>query len=172
MDPYIKQLIIRLIFAIIIPFPIFYPILFPVTVYISLFLLRITGLSPLLVKDTIIIGETIITFIPACIAASAYYLLFILIMLTKDISFKTAFKLFFYGSALIMFMNIIRVYIAILVLMKFGVNYFDAIHIFFWLGISSFYVALVWILLTKIFKIKTIPVYSDIIYLYRRIRNK
>jgi len=171
MNPYIKQLTIRGIFAIIVPYQIFYPMLFPITVYISLFLLRISGFSPLLIQDTVIMGETIVTFIPACIAASAYYLLFILILLTKDLSFKTALKLFIYGSLLILAMNIIRIYIAILVLLKLGVNYFDAIHLFFWYGISSLYVALVWIFLTKVLKIKTIPIYSDVVYLYKKIKT-
>ena len=80
-------------------------------------------------------------------------------------------KLFFIGSLLILLMNIFRIDILILSSVKFGKVWFDAIHMIFWKFLSTLYVAFVWIFLVKKFKIKTIPIYSDIKYLINKIKK-
>lgn len=55
--------------------------------------------------------------------------------------------------------------------MKYGINYFNAIHLFFWTIVASVYVALVWIFMTKKMKIRSIPAYSDIRYLYKKAKK-
>ena len=107
-------------------------------------------------------------FIEACIATYAYYLIILLTLLTKEITLKTRIKIILIGSGLILLMNIIRIFILITITMNYGLYWFDIIHLAFWKFLSGIYVALVWILLVKIYKIKSIPIYDDIKYLYER----
>ena len=166
-------LIIRLILLFAVPLSFFYLIFTPLTIFPSYFLLKLSGLAPLFTSSTVInFQDLAIKFVPACIAASAYYLLYISILLTKDLSLMKSIKLFVYGSLLILGVNILRIYIIVLVLIKYGTNYFNAIHLFFWTFVASFYVALVWIFLTRKMKIKSVPVYSDVKYLYNKIKRK
>ena len=66
-------------------------------------------------------------------------------------------------------MNILRIDLLIFVLLEFGSDLFDKIHLVFWNFISGLYVAFVWIFLVKKFKVKSIPVVSDVKELYKRI---
>ncbi len=111
-------------------------------------------------------------FVKACIATSAYYLLALLILATKDIGLKKSLKMFLLGSLLIFIMNILRVILLIIVVMNLGVDWFDAVHLTFWYVVSSVYVFLVWIFLIRLYKIKNIPIYSDLAYLTNIIRDK
>ena len=70
--------------------------------------------------------------------------------------------MFFIGAAAIFFMNIARIVILVFVYLNFGKNYFDLVHIVFWHVVSTIFVAAVWIALVEWYKIKQIPVYSDI----------
>lgn len=76
--------------------------------------------------------------------------------------------MFLSGSLLILIMNISRILILIFVLIEFRTNYFEAIHMVFWKLISGVYVAFVWIFLVLVFKIKSIPIYSDLKELYKK----
>ena len=106
-------------------------------------------------------------FIEACAATLAYILLGILILLTYGISLKKGIKLFLIGSLLIFIANLIRIEVLIYILVNYGIDYFNTLHLFIWKIVSSVYVALVWIFLCYKYKIKGIPVYSDI----KRIKN-
>jgi len=170
---YIYKLIIRLFLLLVMPLSFFYFVFTPLTIYPSYFLLKITGFAPQFTSSTVLaFQELAVRFVPACIAASAYYLLYILILLTKELALIKSVKLFIYGSLLILSVNIIRIYLIILVLIKYGVNYFNAIHLFFWTFVASVYVALIWIFLTRKMKIKSVPAYSDIKYLYEKAKKK
>ena len=165
---YVKDLAVRISIAIlllIIPFNIFYFLLSQATLQSSLPFLYLLGYSISVEGYTLLIDSHILKFVPACVATSAYYLLTLLVLLTKDIKLKDRFCLVLYGSFLIFLMNIIRIDILLYVLIEFGKNWFDKIHIFFWHLISSVYVALVWIFLAYKFKVKSIPVYSDFKFL-------
>lgn len=116
-------------------------------------------------------GHTL-RFIPACVAAAAYLLLSILILLTKDLDFWMIVKLFLAGSLLIFAMNIIRLEMLMFVLLEFGKDYFDTLHLFFWKIVASVYVALVWVFLVYRFRIKEVPLYSDLRFLVNRIKEK
>ena len=130
---------------------------------------------PKLISDaSFIIQNNKLNFIPACTAASAYLLLALLTLTTK-IEFKKAGKIFLLGSLLILVANIIRIDMLIITLIEFGSKAFETIHLVFWKILSSIYVVLVWIFLTKWFKIQNIPMYSDakeITDLYKKSRNK
>src|SRR3989338_8683744 len=169
---YQYQLLFRLILLFAVPLSLFYFIFTPLTIYPSYFLLKLSGFAPQFTSSTVLaFKELAIKFVPACIACSAYYLLYILIMLTKDLSIMQSLKLFIYGSLLILSVNLIRIYIIVFVLIKYGLNYFDMIHLFFWTFVASTYVALIWTFLTRKMKIKSIPAYSDVMYLYKKIKK-
>lgn len=159
---YYGSLIIRVLIAIIIPYQIFYYLFKPVTIVLSEVGLRILGYSTVVVNDYILVNDALFEFIPACIAGSAYYLLILLILFTKDINFVLGLKMFISGALLILGFNVLRIIIIVLVLLEYGVNYFEAIHLLFWTLFASVFVVIIWIFLTKWFNVKTIPVYSDI----------
>src|SRR3989338_5867820 len=71
-------------------------------------------------------------------------------------------QLLFLGSAFIFSLNILRIFFLVFIYLKYGENYFDAVHILFWHLISSIFVAFVWIFLVELYTIKSIPLWSDI----------
>ena len=168
---YVYKLILRLITAFLIVLfgsNILFKILFSPMLYLSYFLLL--PYQPNLLDNILIIGTSQLEFISACIATSAYLLLFILILLTKDISFIKGIKVFITGFITLFFVNMLRIYILALVLINFDLRLFEALHIFFWQVFSTAFVLLLWIGLTNYFKIKSIPIYSDFKYLKEHIR--
>ena len=93
---YERKLVIRLfsaLIAILFYNFIFYETVKPLTIFGSYFFLSLfdTGIS--LTKNAIISGTHTFEFIHACIASSAYFLLFILIIATKDIRFVKSIKM-------------------------------------------------------------------------------
>jgi exosortase/archaeosortase family protein len=166
---YYYSLITRFLLALVVTlnYPLFYVILAPITLYLSYFILN-------LFYDTILIGSSIgvnglgFKFIEACVAPAAYYLLFVLIIGLKDLDWKSGLKMFFYGSLLILAMNVLRIIILIVLDVEFGKSYFDAVHLVFWTFLSGLYVALVWIFLVKRFRVRKIPFYSDLNYFYKK----
>ena len=167
---YEKKLIIRLALALallIIPFNIFQFLLLNPTIYTSSMVLDAAGYENEIVGESIRISNYSLEFIPACVATSAYYLLILLALLTKDISLKKGIKTGLYGAILIFAMNQIRIDLLAIILIKYGTNWFENIHLIFWKAISSAYVAGVWIFLAYKLKIMSIPAYSDIMYLFK-----
>ncbi len=168
---YYKRLIIRYFLAIILMvfgLNIIYLLISNLTFKLSYY--SLFYYNPKLISDiSFLIGNNKLNFIPACTAASAYLLL-ILLILSIDLNLKKTIKVFLTGSLLILVANIIRIDILIISLVEFGSGAFETLHLFFWKILSTIYVVLLWIFLTKIFKIKEIPVYSDLrkIYLLRR----
>jgi exosortase/archaeosortase family protein len=169
---YYRNLGLRLVIIMI--FIVFYEfyakILSPLTIYPAYFIIDLFY-SANLINGSIFIENYIIKFIPACIAVLAYALLFLLIILTKNIDFKKSLKIFLFGSLLILIMNIIRIDLLLFILVEFGDNMFDKVHLLFWNFVSGIYVAFVWIYLVKRFKIQEIPIVSDIKELYNRINS-
>ena len=154
--------------AIFLPF-LFYKIFLPLTIYPVFIIFKILGYQSIISSSILVINQQPLMFIEACIAPYAYYLLLALIVLTKDIQLLTRFKMFLLGSLMILLANILRIIILVLVLSSQGINSFYTIHIAFWLLIATVYIAILWIALTKIFKVKSIPVYSDFKYLLQHI---
>ncbi len=128
--------------------------------------------NPLIFENFLVINNIKFEFIPACIAASAYVLFVILILLTKDIKFKKGIKMFFLGSLILFVVNIIRIFILAIAMIEFEKRWFDTLHLFFWQIFSTIFVVFTWIYLTKKFKVNTIPVYSDFMHLKKIIRIK
>ncbi len=122
------------------------------------------------------IEEAIITFkctaieiIPACVAGSAYYLLLILNLATPNIKLLQRIKILLFTFTSLFILNILR--IVLLTAINHSI-FFNAIHLIFWYFISVAFVAGLWILSIKIFKISSIPIYTDIRELCRIIKKK
>lgn len=141
------------------------------TIYLSYIPLKLLGYDISINNNFITIAGNTLRFIAACTATSAYYLLAILILLTKDMNIRRGLKIFITGALLILLMNIIRVDILLIVLAEEGLNLFASLHLIFWEFVSSLYVAAVWIFLVKYYRIKNIPAISDIKELYKKTKH-
>lgn len=100
----------------------------------------------------------------ACVAGSAYYLLFMLNLMTRDIRIKKRIAMFLFSSLLFLLLNIARVILLVFVRVN-NLWFFEQLHMFFWYFVSTAYVFAVWVIMVKIFRIEAIPFYSDFIYL-------
>jgi exosortase/archaeosortase family protein len=173
MNQYIKKLAIRLLLLILLTLvaqDILYPILEFLTVKLSY--LPLLPLKPVVTEAAkyTIRGQPI-EIIPACIALLAYILLAILVLATKDIPLKKAVKMFLFGSFILLLINVIRIDLLVYLLIFAGKNLFESVHLVFWKIISGIVVVLVWVYLTRKYEVKTIPVYSDVKFLIRKIKQ-
>ena len=141
---------------------------------LTLFLLKLTMFYyPLVIKEYLIeIGRHKLLFSFPCNANYAYLLLVLLILLTKNISFKKGVKLFTAGFLLILIANLLRMHLLIIALVEYSSYLYNTLHMFFWKVLSTIYVSLVWIFLVYKFKIKEIPVYSYLKDFYEKIYKK
>lgn len=112
-------------------------------------------------KVMVIIGSRdAIQLVEACIGGSAYFFLLAL-NFTTPMPTKTRIKSILFLVLGFLAINIIRIDIfSALFVNRF--QYFDLTHVFFWYIGSTVLVVLLWFLNTRIFKIKEIPVYTDI----------
>ncbi len=140
---------------------IIYKILTPLTIHtINKILLIFTDTT---LADNIIFTTKIgIEIVPACVAGSAFYLLFLLLLSTADIKPKTRAKAILTAFAMFFTLNIIRILILIPLA---NTSYFEVVHWIFWHIISTLFVIGVWFSVVKIYKIKSIPIYTDFKYL-------
>ena len=163
-------LILRYILAIVLALclPLFYIILKPITIYPIFFITQILYNSSL--QGIILtINSHSIEFVNACIAGSAYLLLFLLNLVTP-MNYKKRIYVFLFDFFLFLLFNLARILILIILLMN-NVVAFDITHKITWYGISTLFVVLIWFLNIKIFKIKKIPVYSDILSILNQKRK-
>ncbi len=140
---------------------IFYLIFTPLTIYPVLFILKlIYGPSTSLISTNTILVEGIsFSLIPACIAGAAYYLLLIL-NLSTPISIKIRLKSIIFLYLAFLLVNISR--IAIFSILAINSNsLFNQLHIWTWYLGSTAFVIILWFVNIKLFKIKSIPIYSD-----------
>ena len=167
---YTYKLILRVITAFLIVFSsnLLYKLLFSPMFYLSYFLLF--PYKPVILNNILLINDKKLVFISACVATSAYLLLAILILLTKDIAFKKGVKIFIIGFFTLFIVNLLRIYFLALILLEFNIGLFETLHLFFWQVFSTIFVFLLWIFLTKYFKIKTIPIYSDFKHLLKELK--
>ncbi len=165
MQKYFKELITRLLLCFI-PISVFSFVFTPLTVYGSYFLSKIF-LNITLNENVLVVNGFPFRIIEACVASAAYYFLWLLCFLTKDIRWKIRAKIIIYGFGLIFLMNIFRIWLLIFLAMNFGFKWFNAVHLAFWNFLTGIYVALVWIFLVWHFRIRSIPIYSDIKEIYK-----
>lgn len=136
----------------------FYKLLSPLTIYPVFFLLKIFY-NVTLSNDSILYNNHSIQIISACVAASAFYLLTILNLTTPMKNKQRLYSLTFSLSTLLI-INIIRIFFLSILIIRESV-YFDVTHKIFWYGLSTIFVIALWFLSVKLFKINSIPIYSD-----------
>jgi exosortase/archaeosortase family protein len=102
--------------------------------------------------------------ISACIAGAAYYLLLILNLTTPMDALKRAWSIVFLVVSFLV-LNILRI-VVFAAIATAGGNYFEAAHMVMWYFGSTVMVVLIWFLAVWLFKIKDIPVYTDMQQLY------
>jgi len=144
---------------------IFYLLFFPLTIYPAYYFLKIF-FDASLVYNIIFINSLPIEIIGACIAGSAYYLLLILNLSTREIKLRKRIFLFLFSFLSLLIINILRIFLLSIVFVS-GSSFFDLTHKLFWYAGSSIFVVGIWFLSVKVFKIKEIPIYSDILFLLK-----
>lgn len=138
---------------------IFYSIFTRPTIFISFALLKIFY-PIIIVANTAIFQAVTIALIPACVAGAAYYLLLILNLATPMELKTRVFSLVFLFATFFVF-NVIRI-VLFAVLAFEGYQYFDIAHKAVWYFGSTVLVVALWFVNASIFKIKEIPIYTDI----------
>ena len=146
----------------------FFDLLIYPIIYIIYFLFL--PYNPEIIGSSIIVNNYELLFISSCVASSAYILLSILLLLTKDIDFKKGIKIFLTGFFILFFVNILRIFLLGIILIKENIVLFEKLHLLFWDVFSTAFVFLLWLFLIKYYKIKAIPIYSDFDYLRKRIK--
>ena len=147
---------------------VFYNVFTPLTIYPLAWLLSIffnTSISGNILNA----NTTAISIIGACVAGSAYYLLFILNMSTPGINLGKRLFIFLADSFVFLACNILRIFILAVLLVN-NSEIFDTAHLFFWYFVSIILVAAIWLATIKIFKIKSIPFVSDFKSLRKKLR--
>ena len=140
---------------------IIYAIFTPLTVYsVFGFLKSIDSNTSLLIGNVVAFRGVDAQLLPSCIAGSAYYLLLILNLTTPMKLTKRLGNISFLMFIFLLF-NILRILIFIGLAAN-GSPYFDQAHQFVWNFGSTIMVVAVWFFSAYIFKIESIPIYSDI----------
>lgn len=172
MERYSRDLLLRILAALAVGFGynIIYAVIAPLTLHWSYFFFSIFVPSAL-VNNSIQTLTSTFTFIPACVATSAYILLAMLILFTKDISWENRLQMFVFGSLAILAFNIIRIELLLFSYLKLNVAY-ESLHMFIWKFMSTAFVVILWLVLAKSYNVKSIPVYSDLKELVGMARKK
>lgn len=142
-------------------FYILYKILTPLTIHVTNLILNI--FTPTSLTGSIIhTKNATIEIASSCIAASAFFLLIVLIFSILDIKPKTRIYAALTATAILFLFNIAR----ILFLIPFiGKPYFETLHWILWHMVSIVFVLVAYFITIKIYKIKSIPIYSDFRYI-------
>ena len=136
-------------------------ILTPLTLHTSNKILSI--FSPTTVADNIIkFRGVMIEIVPACVAASAFFLLLFLILATSEIKPGKRSLVIILSMLSLFVLNILRI---VLLAILTRTVYFELAHWTFWHLISTLFVVGIWFTMVKVYKIKSIPAYSDVMYL-------
>ncbi len=166
-----SNILLRYFILVLIAFPglsIFYFIFTPLTVYPVYFLLGLFFDVVLLSKIHLLINNIPIELIPACIAGSAYYLLLVLNLSTPKIKLKKRIRAILFSFAAFLILNILRIFFLSIVAVSGSEPLFDITHKLFWYLVSTVIVVGIWFAEIKIYKIKKIPFYSDMKFLYKK----
>jgi len=149
---------------------IIYWLLRPATLYLVTGILSLFGDVTIISNIEFLFSALSIELIDACIAGSAFYLLLILNLTTLMKADKRVKSLAFSVIGLFV-LNVIRIVLLVLVA-EASLSSFDSIHLLFWYALSIIMVAGVWVAAVRIYRIKEVPVYSDLKNLVRIIKQK
>lgn len=161
------SIVFRYVFLIVIGFfglNLFYIIFSPITInfsykFLSLFFEVIKQ------ENVLLINNHSIEIINACIAGGAYFLFLILSFSLAKINFIKRILLVLFSWTCFFILNFIRIILLSFLFVNDN-SLFDISHNFFWFIGSTFFVILIWFLSVKIFKIKGIPFYDDLLFLF------
>ncbi len=163
------HLLFRYLLLVLIALPgmgLFYRVFMPLTVFPVYGLLNLF-FDATLIGNTIFIGLTDIEIISACVAGAAYYFLLVLNLSTPKIDVKKRLKILGVSFGILLLINILRIFILSVIYFQNEAIYNFA-HILFWYLGSTIFVVAIWFWSVKKFKIKEIPFYSDLKFLYSK----
>ena len=163
------NLVLRYFILLLIAIPgikIFYFLFTNLTIYPVFYLVQIYSKATLNGNLITLSNNISLEIVGACVAGSAYLLLTILNLSTPNIKIKKRILMLAISYFIFLIFNIIRiVFLGYLVFI--GSAYFDIVHSVLWYGISTIFVVTLWFVLIFYFKIESIPVYSDLKFLYQ-----
>jgi len=168
----VSSLLIRYCVLILLGFEIniIYKVFTPLTVYPVYWILHRFYPAFFIEGKTIFIKGIFFDFIPACIAGSAYYLLWVLNLATPmNVSIRLKNLLFLTLSFLII--NIARM-VTMVVILFYSYAYFSFTHALLWYIGSTVMVVLLWFIGIRKFKINKIPFYDDARNIAKDIKTK
>ncbi len=144
-----------------------YNLLTPPTVKVLVMVLR--PFYDIIVVGNFIYVRGITTEIASsCIIASAFFLMFILIFSTPDIKPKKRILAFMVSFVILFILNIARMVFLVSIIHS---PHFNTIHWILQNLVSMVVVAAIWIGMVSLLKIKTVPVCSDVKYIYGLIKK-
>jgi exosortase/archaeosortase family protein len=155
---------ILVVFAIL-SVKVFYFIFTPLTIYPVYFILS-QFFNVTLVQNFLFVNKLPIEIIGPCVAGSAYLLLLMLNLSTPKIKLVKRIWISLFSFGLLLLINIFRI-VFLSFLFVSGTSFFNIAHLLFWYFGSVVFVVGIWFLSVKIFKVKEIPFYSDIKYLFK-----
>jgi len=170
---YALGLIIRYLALIVVAVPnlyLFYLVFTPLTVYPVTWILQLVADATPFPGNVILVNGIFARIVPACVAGAAYYLLLIL-NFTTPLTTKTRIKSLIFLWTTFLILNIARI-IVFALLFSAGFPYFDLTHTASWYFGSTVLVLLLWFANVSLFKIKAIPLFSDLKTLFSDIRSK
>jgi exosortase/archaeosortase family protein len=140
---------------------IFYKILTPISVYVLNLVLSIFA-DPIVRGNLIRLESVTIEIAPACVAGAAFYLLFMLFMSCADVKPSVRVKAILSAFVIFFSLNILRI-LALIPMVE--SPYFETVHWTFWHFMSTIFVLISWWVVMKLYKIDSIPMYSDVKYM-------
>lgn len=168
----IKYLIARYVLLLILPLGnlyLFYLVFTPLTLYLSYWALNLLY-GAVIVENNLLVSGYLISLVPACIAGAAYYLLLILNLATPMPFRKRMLSLLFLFASFLV-LNVLRIVLFSFFLLK-GYVYFDAAHLLTWYFGSTLLLILIWFGNAWLFKIKSIPIYTDMKIMFADISRR
>ncbi|PIN90235.1 hypothetical protein COU57_03955 [Candidatus Pacearchaeota archaeon CG10_big_fil_rev_8_21_14_0_10_32_14] len=163
------NILYRYIILLLIAIPgisIFYFLFTSLTIYPVYYLVQIYSKATLYGNLITLSNNISLEIVGACVAGSAYLLLTILNLSTSNIKLKKRILMLLSSYFIFLIFNIIRiVFLGYLVFI--GSAYFDIVHSVLWYGISTIFVVALWFAQIHYFKVNSIPIYSDIKFLYK-----
>jgi len=100
-----------------------------------------------------------ILIVKSCVGVHTY-IFFTLFLLSLDE--KKVYKSWILSCVIFTFLNLLRIILLVLILIHFGNEIFDVVHLVFYQGLTSFIVIYLYIFMYKKYDFTSIPVYSDI----------
>ena len=146
----------------------FYKLLTPLTISVLDAILSLSG-DALIIGNSIHFKRIIFEIVPACIAGSAFYLMFILVFSTAEIKLRKRIAILVSSFALLFVFNMSRLVFLVSIVRT---SYFETVHWLLWNFVSVIFVVGIWILMVYLFHLKTTPIYSDLKYLFDLIYSR